>query len=504
MNALYSYYDDYEDEADESQTETRFVLCYCEGKCPFEDDKGLCRISSPGGKCFAAISYEIEETGEEIVTKTYGCIDDEQMAQLQCKGALVPHLNKKNIQCCDDGDFCNRNPYQFEPTITSENKLPIIIITSCCVLTILTFLLFLFALYLKFRKRNLVDVINKIEECNSKKSQSHGGSSGESGSNYLTMVQRTISKQIDMEKVIGKGRYGEVRLGKWRGEKVAVKIFHSTQEKSWMRETEVYKTVLMRHENILGFVAADIKGSGSWTQLLLVTDYHSNGSLFDYLQKNTVGLDRLLFMSLGIAKGVNHLHTEIFGVPGKACIAHRDLTSKNILVKQDMECCIADFGLAVKFDSTTNKFDVPLTDRIGTKRYMAPEILSKMANLNDIDAYKMADIYALGLVLWEMSRRCNFMGEKSLPYEIPFNDLVSSDPSYEEMQHIVCTMKIRPEIPEIWQKNEKMKMMTKIIQEMWHDNPTVRLTALRVKKTMHKLITKTEESLNISNCSEIE
>ena len=42
--------------------------------------------------------------------------------------------------------------------------------------------------------------------------------------------------------------------------------------------------LLLRHENILGFIAADIKGTGGWTQMLLITDYHDLGSLHDYLQ----------------------------------------------------------------------------------------------------------------------------------------------------------------------------------------------------------------------------
>lgn len=68
----------------------------------------------------------------------------------------------------------------------------------------------------------------------------------------ISQVQRTIAKQIQMVKQIGKGRYGEVWMGKWRGEKVAVKVFFTTEEASWFRETEIYQTVLMRHENILG------------------------------------------------------------------------------------------------------------------------------------------------------------------------------------------------------------------------------------------------------------
>ena len=80
-------------------------------------------------------------------------------------------------------------------------------------------------------------------------------------------------------------RYGEVWRGTWRGENVAVKIFSSRDETSWFREADIYQTVMLRHENILGFVAADNKDADIWTQLWLVTDYHPNGSLFDYLSR---------------------------------------------------------------------------------------------------------------------------------------------------------------------------------------------------------------------------
>lgn len=77
----------------------------------------------------------------------------------------------------------------------------------------------------------------------------------------VLQVQRTIAKQIQMVKQIGKGRYGEVWMGKWRGERVAVKVFFTTEEESWFRETEIYQTFLMRHDNILGELSARlIKG----------------------------------------------------------------------------------------------------------------------------------------------------------------------------------------------------------------------------------------------------
>ncbi len=74
------------------------------------------------------------------------------------------------------------------------------------------------------------------------------------------LVQRTIARTIVLQETIGKGRFGEVWRGKWRGEDVAVKIFSSRDERSWFREAEIYQTIMLRHENILGFIAADNKG----------------------------------------------------------------------------------------------------------------------------------------------------------------------------------------------------------------------------------------------------
>lgn len=75
------------------------------------------------------------------------------------------------------------------------------------------------------------------------------------------LVQRTIARTIVLQESIGKGRFGEVWRGKWRGEDVAVKIFSSRDERSWFREAEIYQTIMLRHENILGFIAADNKGT---------------------------------------------------------------------------------------------------------------------------------------------------------------------------------------------------------------------------------------------------
>ncbi len=114
--------------------------------------------------------------------------------------------------------------------------------------------------------------------------------------------------------------------------------------------------------------------NGTWTQLWLVTDYNEKGSLFDYLSRNTIDPVGMIRMALAIATGLAHLHMEIVGTQGKPAIAHRDLKSKNILVKYNGTCCIGDLGLAVRYETESNEVDIPINSRVGTKRYMAPEV----------------------------------------------------------------------------------------------------------------------------------
>lgn len=82
----------------------------------------------------------------------------------------------------------------------------------------------------------------------------------------------------------------------------------------------------------------------SSTQLWLITHFHEMGSLYDYLQLSMLDASACMRMALSIASGLAHLHVEIFGTQGKPAIAHRDLKSKNILVKKNGQCCIADLG----------------------------------------------------------------------------------------------------------------------------------------------------------------
>ena len=64
---------------------------------------------------------------------------------------------------------------------------------------------------------------------------------------------------------------------------------------------------------------------------------------------------QLVTMALSISTGLAHLHMPIVGTQGKPAIAHRDLKSKNILVKKDLTCAIVDLGLCVKHIAETDQ-----------------------------------------------------------------------------------------------------------------------------------------------------
>ena len=74
-------------------------------------------------------------------------------------------------------------------------------------------------------------------------------------------------------------------------------------------------------------------------------------------------------MAITAARGLVFLHTEINGPSVKPMIAHRDIKSRNILVKDDLSCCIADFGLAVKFNRYYSYSKVKMSRQIQTSHH---------------------------------------------------------------------------------------------------------------------------------------
>ncbi|XP_042230258.1 TGF-beta receptor type-1-like isoform X5 [Homarus americanus] len=474
--------------------EDRLLKCVCS-----DCDSGVCETD---GYCFVTIT--MNTYGKTQTVKKQACLDKKQQFppdhSFKCRDGhtRTDYLRMKEELYCCRHDLCNSEL----PTVnTSEWKwrdLTLVAAVAVCLLLIVVLVAVM--CYWHHRKqrserirRGFPDVESILDRSEVPLMGPHTPirdfielTSSGSGSGLPLLVQRSIARQIQLIEIIGKGRFGEVWRGRWRGEYVAVKIFSSRDERSWFREVEIYQTVMLRHDNLLGFIAADNKDNGTWTQLWLVTDYHENGSLFDYLMRYTVDTAGMIRMALSIATGLSHLHMDIMGNKGKPAIAHRDLKSKNILVKSNGTCAIADLGLAVRYDSNTDTVDIVPNNRVGTKRYLAPECLDESMNMNHIDSFKRADVYALGLVYWEIARRCN-TGGGCEEYQLPYYDMVPNDPTIEEMRKVVCMYKQRPIIPNKWQSCEDLRVMSKLMKECWYHNAAARLTALRIKKTLANL-----------------
>ena len=226
-----------------------------------------------------------------------------------------------------------------------------------------------------------------------------------SGRGMPHLVERTIARGTTLGEIIGGGRFGQVYLGYFQGEKYAVKKFYSRDEQSWFREKEIYNSFNMRHENILTYVAADILSNNEVTELWLITQFHPKGSLFDDLHRDSFSVEKTLKVIYSACRGISYLHLELPGTQGKPSIAHRDIKSKNMLVRNDDTVCIADFGLAIVANSNNPTLSTPENLKQGTKRYMAPELLEEKVNPKYFESFKRTDMYSFGLVLWEVCRR---------------------------------------------------------------------------------------------------
>lgn len=115
---------------------------------------------------------------------------------------------------------------------------------------------------------------------------------------------------------------------------------------------------------------------------------------------------------------------------------------------------------------------------------MAPEVLDETINKTSFEAFKAADIYSLGLVFWEMARRCSLTSssceiitdesqEKLVvyspeDYQQPYYDCVPFDPSFDDMYNVVCVKKVRPDIPPHWY-NEEVTQNFLIFSRRFHN-----------------------------------
>ncbi|KAG5059017.1 hypothetical protein JHK87_000046 [Glycine soja] len=219
--------------------------------------------------------------------------------------------------------------------------------------------------------------------------------------------QYTYSEVLDITKnfemAIGKGGFGTVYCGEMKdGKQVAVKMLSPSSSqgpKEFRTEAELLMTV--HHKNLVSFVGY----CDDDNKMALIYEYMANGSLKDFLllsdgNSHCLSWERRIQIAIDAAEGLDYLHHGC-----KPPIIHRDVKSANILLSQDFEAKIADFGLSREFrkDNQDQQFQVIHKDAtyeksavMGTTGYLDPEYY-KLGRLNE-----KSDIYSFGIVLLEL------------------------------------------------------------------------------------------------------
>lgn len=255
-----------------------------------------------------------------------------------------------------------------------------------------------------------------------------------------TLKYLTPSFEVDFSELsidpepIGRGGYGTVFKGNWRGTVVAVKKMKIEGKAERFNEflQECQTMMSVRHPNIVLFMGACTKRHNP----AIILEYCGNGSLWDVLRNHNTPLPWYLRckIALDIARGVNYLHK--FPVP----VLHRDLKSLNILLDDAMNGKLADFGWTrFKADTMTNK--------IGTYQWMAPEVIQGQ------QYSEKADVYSFGIILWEIASR-----------KPPFKDLNGLQVSQEVVKN-----NLRPALSQRFPDP-----FAKLMQRCWDKDPESR------------------------------
>ncbi|KAF7830695.1 LEAF RUST 10 DISEASE-RESISTANCE LOCUS RECEPTOR-LIKE PROTEIN KINASE-like 2.1 [Senna tora] len=197
---------------------------------------------------------------------------------------------------------------------------------------------------------------------------------------------------------LGEGGFGTVYKGKLRsGPLVAIKMLGKSKANGQDFINEVATIGRIHHVHVVRLIGFCVEGS----KRALIYEFMPNGSLDKYIfsKEGSVFLsyDKILEISLGVARGIAYLH---HGCDKK--ILHFDIKPHNILLDDNFTPKVSDFGLARLYPIDDSI--VTLTAARGTIGYMAPELFYK--NIGGI-SYK-ADVYSFGMLLMEMgSRRRN-------------------------------------------------------------------------------------------------
>ncbi|ELP87484.1 serine/threonine protein kinase shk2, putative [Entamoeba invadens IP1] len=181
---------------------------------------------------------------------------------------------------------------------------------------------------------------------------------------------------------IGKGGFGEVFCVQRveDGKPVALKMLrHSVDERSSKIGAEVARLHNWKHPNIVGF-------EGCWlyrNQVFIGMEYCSLGTLKSLLKNRMRPFHETdtAYLLQETLKALKYIHEQGF--------VHRDVKTANIMLKQNFEIKVIDFGLVVRISSKPS-------NRAGSKAYMAPEVIKQ------IPYNEKVDIWSIGCVAQEL------------------------------------------------------------------------------------------------------
>ncbi|KAK2844060.1 hypothetical protein Q5P01_010719 [Channa striata] len=463
-------------------------------------------------------SFSIETLCHDPFKPLYGInLDDYNSSTCMMKEKNTTSGMAHFCSCAEEE--CNDN-LLFSPIVdpTSEDSFVYVILVSLLPLLVMGMVVVgMFYWYRTYRRR----VLNREWESSIKKHKTKvsrldcsdactimidddGSDSSSTHANSLN--HNTEPLPIELDLLVGKGRFAQVYKAKLKQtssdqfETVAVKIFPYEEYASWKNEKDIFSNTDLRHENILHFLTAEERKVEK--QYWLITAFHPRGNLQEYLTRHVISWEELQVLGSSLARGVAHLHSDHLscGRP-KVPIVHRDLKSSNILVKNDLTCCLCDFGLGLCLDSSLSVDDLANSGQVGTARYMAPEVLEARLNLENIESFKQTDIYSMALVLWEMASRCEATGEVK-DYEPAFGSKVREHPCVESMKDNVLKDRGRPEIPDTWLRHQGVAVICATIKECWDHDPEARLTAHCVAERISELEDKMEKLSSRSSSAE--